>query len=195
MKRFFLLTSLLLASFTLAASFPAVRQRVFKFVAAAQTQTATTQRTTPARRVREPLENFDIRADLNRSLIAPPDEPTANQSQARRQTESAVQDLLTAHPRTVIRWSSLTGTPSRIANLSEALTPPSQAGAEARGRTFLKEQSALFRLRDDEVDGLKTRRQDRTPHNGLERHQSLRPVVHRSNASGRYVACDPAAAS
>ena len=195
MKRFFLLTSLLLASFTLAASFPAVRQRVFKFVAAAQTQTATTQRTTPARRVREPLENFDIRADLNRSLIAPPDEPTANQSQARRQTESAVQDLLTAHPRTVIRWSFLTGTPSRITNLSEALTPPSQAGAEARGRSFIKEHNALFRLRDTEVDSLKTRRQDRTPHNGLTHLTYEQQVAGIDVFQGRYVACDPAAAS
>ena len=52
-------------------------------------------------------------------------------------------------------------------NVAEALTQPSPEAAEARGRSFIKEQRALFHLGDDEVNSLRTRRQDRTAHNGL----------------------------
>lgn len=168
MKRPILFSFLFLSSLTLAASLPGLRQQVFQFYSAAQTQPPGAARTTPARRARQPLENFDIRADLNRSLAAPPDTEATNQpARAARQTENAVQEMLTAHPRTTIRWSSLTGTPSRMSNVSEALTQPSQEAAETRGRRFLKEQRGLFRLRDDEVENLKTRHQDRTAHNGV----------------------------
>ncbi|MBS1812803.1 MAG: M36 family metallopeptidase [Acidobacteria bacterium] len=165
MKRFFLFSSLLLASLTLAASIPSLRQRVFNFTSAAQTQSVTTQRSTPPRRAQQPLENFDIRADLDRSLASPPSEGVGTQE--RRQSETAVQEMLAVHPRTKIQWSSLTGTPSRITNLTEALTQPRQGAADIAGRRFLKEQRALFRLLDEEVDNLAIRRQDRTQHNGL----------------------------
>lgn len=169
MKRPILFSCLLFCSVAFAAAVPAWRQTFFNFGTKAQTQSVDTKRAAASRRTRQPLENFDIRANLNRSLTTPPEEVGTNQPQTRaaRQTESSVPEILTAHPRTIIRWSSLTGTPSRITNSAEALTQPSQETAELRGRSFLKEQRALFRLSDDEVNDLKTRRRDQTSHNGL----------------------------
>ena len=170
-----LLASLLVASLTLVAAIPAVQTLVTSVTAQPQTTARTTQaqRQSPSRRLAEPLANFDIRAALNRSLLTPPEEttdnsnPVASKSRATMQSESAAQELLTEHPRTVIRWSSLTGTPSRITNPSEALTKPSQEQADAIARRFVKQQQALFQLHDDEVQNLKIKRQDRTAHNGI----------------------------
>ena len=170
-----LLASLLVASLTLVAAITAVQTLVTSVTAQPQTTARTTQaqRQSPSRRLAEPLANFDIRAALNRSLLTPPEEttdnskPVASKSRAMMQAESAAQELLTEHPRTVIRWSSLTGTPSRITNPSEALTKPSQEQADAIARRFVKQQQALFQLHDDEVQNLKIKRQDRTAHNGI----------------------------
>ncbi len=170
-----LLAALLVASLTLVAAVPAVRKLVTSFAAQAQTTARSTpsQRQSPSRRVAEPLANFDIRANLNRSLLTPPEattddsKPISSKSHATMQAESAAQELLTEHPRTVIRWSSLTGTPSRITNLSEALTEPRQGQADTIARRFVTDQQSLFRLREDEVQNLKIERQDRTAHNGI----------------------------
>jgi uncharacterized protein (TIGR03437 family) len=174
MKRSLLIALILIASITLIAAVPVVRNLTTGL--AAQTTTRAPQsspRQSPSRHVAEPLPNFDIRANLNRSLPAPPEETTedtntaTNKNRARIEVETAAQELQAEHPRTTIRWSSLTGTPSRIANLSEALTEPSREQADSIARRFLKDQSALFRLRDDEVNNLKIERQDRTAHNGI----------------------------
>src|SRR6185503_5839049 len=71
------------------------------------------------------------------------------------------------HPRTRIRWSSLTSTPSRISNYEQALTAPSRDDAEIVARRFLKENSDLYRLSADEVDGLRVARRYQTAHNGV----------------------------
>jgi uncharacterized protein (TIGR03437 family) len=171
MKRSLLIALILVASITLVAAVPAMRKIVKSLTA--QAQTTQSSRQSQSRRVTEPLPNFDIRANLNRSLIAPPDETTdhstnaTTKNRATIQAESAALELQTEHPRTTIRWSSLTGTPSRIANLSEALTNRSQEQADSIARRFLKDQSQLFRLRDEEVNNLKIERQDHTTHNGI----------------------------
>lgn len=174
MKRSLLIALFLVASITLVAAVPAVRRLVTSFAAQAQTtRTTQAQRQSPSRRINEPLANFDIRANLNRSLPTPPEEttddskPVTSKSRTTMQSEAAAQELQTEHPRTIIRWSSLTGTPSRITNLAEALTEPSQEQADAIARRFVREQSRLFRLRDEEVNSLKIERQDRTTHNGI----------------------------
>lgn len=163
MKRSVLLAILLVLALTGFAALPVVQKRYANLAAQPQARAAQTQRPTAPRRTSEPLDNFDIRANLNRALLAPPD---AN-NPTRAQAEAATQDLLTEHPRTVIHWSSVTGTPSRIKNLSEALSEPSQEAADIIARRFVKEHQALFRLRDDEVDGLRIERQDASAHNGL----------------------------
>lgn len=175
MKRSILiaLTIIIAGSFVLAI--PSVRKRLSSLQvkphnAASPMQS---QRQSRSRRVAEPLANFDIRANLDRALLAPPSESADNATLSLRnasdtlQSESAAQTLRTAHPRTVIQWSSLTGTPSRIINLAEAVTEPSQEPADTIARRFIHEQEALFRLREDEVNRLKIARQDRTQHNGL----------------------------
>jgi len=171
MKRSLLIALIFLGSLSLMASVRPLRQLMIGFVAQSQesSRPALAPRQSSSRQTTEPLANFDIRANLNRSLTAPPE--TTNEasrpSPSTAQTESATQELLTAHPRTIIRWSSLTGTPSRISNLTESLSQPSQEQAESVGRRFLKEQQALFRLRDDEIDDLKIERRDRSTHNGV----------------------------
>ena len=163
MKRSLLLAILLIATLTIIAAFPAVQKLYASLAAQPQTRTAQPQRQTSPRRVSEPLENFDIRANLNRSLLAPPE----SNDQSPVQAEAAAQELLAEHPRTIIYWSSLTGTPSRITNLTEALSDPSRDAADIVARRFLRQRQSLFRLRDDEVDGLRIERQDATAHNGL----------------------------
>ncbi len=175
MKRSLLIALFLIASLTLVVAFPAVRKLVTNFAVLAQpaARPPQSQRQTPSRQTVEPLANFDIRANLNRSLPAPPEEPlddsksAVSKSRAALQAETAAQELRAEHPRTVIRWSSLTGTPSQITNLSEAITEPSQQPADTIARRFVKEQQSLFRLRDDEVDTLQVERQNRTAHNGV----------------------------
>lgn len=166
MKRLILISSLFLALFAFAAMLPGWRQTVFSLRATAQT-TDTVSRGAQTRRERKPLDNFDIRADRERALTAPPATRTTPSGRAVAEAETAAQEFLAAHPRTVMRWSSLTGTPSRLSNLSAPLSPPSRAAAETIGRRFMKDNRALFRLPDSEVDALQLARHDRTAHNGV----------------------------
>ncbi|HEX4949391.1 MAG TPA: M36 family metallopeptidase, partial [Blastocatellia bacterium] len=171
MKRSLLIASILIASLTLAAAVPGVRMLLSFVAMQAQTSAsvAPRPRQTGTRRPQEPLENFDIRANLNRSLDTPPHESdnATPQSTTVTEAESAAQELQTEHPRTVIRWSSLTGTPSRITNQAEAITAPSQSDADTVGRRFVRNHARLFRLRAEEVDKLKIKRRDRSARNGV----------------------------
>jgi uncharacterized protein (TIGR03437 family) len=124
------------------------------------------------RRLPRTLENFDLRANLRRSLDAPPEETApsgARRLSARSASEPQSPDyaLLRARPRTRLRWSSLTRTPSRVANYEEPLSEPSADDPEAVARRFLTENRDLYRLSAEEVDGLRVARRYRTEHNGL----------------------------
>src|SRR6185503_3926144 len=59
------------------------------------------------------LPDYDIRADHRRALVSPEQVQTTGQRFR----------LFDKNPRARIRWSSLTGAPSRILDLQDALTP------------------------------------------------------------------------
>lgn len=126
------------------------------------------------RREQKILDNFDIRAGLKRSLAAPPEKTRTTDSKQFGVSEAsaeAAEQLLNEKPRTMIRWSSLTGTPSRIVNFEQSLTngrgDDSRWDAEDAARNFLREKRGLFRLREDEVQNLRVARKTKTEHNGL----------------------------
>jgi uncharacterized protein (TIGR03437 family) len=122
-----------------------------------------------------PRENFDLRVGHQRSLVAPPETTGAGatpHSSTQPQTGQTGQTgqtsrLKSARPSVRIRWSSLTGAPSRIYGHAEALSEPSSADAGSVARGFLKANDDLFRLSGAEVDGLKEGRRYRTVHNGV----------------------------
>ena len=65
-----------------------------------------------------------------------------------------------------LRWSSLTGTPSRVWSLNETLSVAQKEDTETAARRFLNDNADLFRLRPDEVNELRLVRRDQSPHNG-----------------------------
>jgi len=119
-----------------------------------------------SRASRRALEDFDVRADHQPLLESPPE---TTSSGAKQPSISAAQSfrLLRDYPRARVRWSSLTGTPSRLLNYQGPLSPASQDDAEVLARRFLKQNNDLFRLGDGEVDGLRVARRDHTEHNGV----------------------------
>lgn len=120
-------------------------------------QTDSTQR-------RRPLEDFDIRAGVARSLPAREDQPRGAGRPARA-INARQSRLLRESPGAQLRLSSLTGTPSRIFGLQQPLSEASQSDAEVTARRFLKNNRDLFRLSDSEVDALKIARRYRTTTN------------------------------
>ncbi len=108
------------------------------------------------------LEDFDIRANVARSLPAH-DDPSRDSIKLPPRGFNARQSrLLRSRPDAQIRLSSLTGTPSRIFSLRQTLSEPGQSDAEATARRFLKNNSDLYRLSDSEVDRLVVTRRYRT---------------------------------
>ncbi|HKX32081.1 MAG TPA: M36 family metallopeptidase [Blastocatellia bacterium] len=87
-----------------------------------------------------------------------------------------VSRLKRERPSVGIRWSSLTGAPSRLYSQTEALSAPTSADAGIAARGFLKGNEDLFRLSGAEVDGLKESRRYRTEHNGVS-HLTLQQQV------------------
>jgi uncharacterized protein (TIGR03437 family) len=110
-----------------------------------------------------PRADFDLRVGHQRSLTAPPDTATVR---AAAQT-GQVSRLKQARPGVRIRWSSLTGTPSRIYSHTDALSDPIAADPSSAARSFLKGNEDLFRLTAAEVDSLREARRYLTGHNGV----------------------------
>jgi uncharacterized protein (TIGR03437 family) len=109
------------------------------------------------------LEDFDIRAGLERSL--------------ERSRSEYPSRLFRENPRAQIRWSSLSGTPSRILSLGETLGGQSGENDEIRARRFLKRHNDLFKLSEIEVDKLKVSRLQRNNQNGIA-HLTLQQEAH-----------------
>ncbi len=109
-------------------------------------------------------ENFDARANHQRTLAAPP--ATGSGRQAARPAAQTYR-LKQSRPSVRMRWSSLTATPSRLFSHTETLSDPSTASAGSVARGFLKSNDDLFRLSAAEVDGLKEARRYRSEHNGV----------------------------
>ena len=135
------------------------------------TRAQITRQSNASARAPRTLDNFDIRADLQRALDEPPD--TASALNARQlnnragATTQRVFRLQSERPRLHLRWSSMTATPSRVWSEDQGLTGPSTDDAEIIARRFLKGNNDLYRLTDDEVEGLRVARRYRTEHNGL----------------------------
>lgn len=144
----------------------------FLLRASAQRRPESAQANTGAqgsRRAPETRENFDLRSLHQRSIGAAsiadaPQERSGIASRARSANESR---LKRAHRNLQVRWSSLSEGPSRVLSLTEPLTAPSQEDAEVTARRFLRENEDLFRLKTNEVNGLRVGRRFRTDHNGM----------------------------
>jgi uncharacterized protein (TIGR03437 family) len=122
--------------------------------------TAAQERVTPP----GPLPDFDIRADRARALLATPD-PTEGRAVAPQR--SIAGDLQQANPRTIVRWSSVSGSASRVYNLNNPLSSSSRQDTEIIARDFLRRHEDIFHLPGTEVDRLRLARRYQTPHNGL----------------------------
>ncbi|MGH9846202.1 MAG: M36 family metallopeptidase, partial [Blastocatellia bacterium] len=115
-------------------------------------------------------ENFDLRINHLTSLDAPPAVDAATGSPdnaAARISASQPARLKQRRPSARIHWSSLSTTPSRIWSFTEPVTAPQRGDAETIARRFLKDNSDLFCLGDDQVDALRVTRRYQTEHNGL----------------------------
>jgi uncharacterized protein (TIGR03437 family) len=177
MKRASLLISALIAGAALWFVFPTSAERllapslslVTQFAPAAQPPDVASQGQANRRRP-QTREDFDARANLQRTLDEPrtAGDPTdTGQPGATTRSAAARSALKRARPSAQMKWSSLSGAPSRIWSFSETLTAPSNADAETIARRFLKNNHDLFHLNDPEVDGLKVSRRYRTEHNGV----------------------------
>ncbi|MBK9316683.1 MAG: M36 family metallopeptidase [Acidobacteria bacterium] len=113
------------------------------------------------------FKDFDIRAEVERSLDQLDTERLAIRKRPIRISNGRASKLMRERPRTQIRWSSLTYAPSRLVNLEEGLSAPAQGSSADIARRFLRDNRDLFRLRDDEIDSLGIARSDRSAHNGM----------------------------
>jgi hypothetical protein len=114
-------------------------------------------------------ENFDLRADRQVTLDAPPalESPASEQQQSWRAVERGESRIQRERPGVQIKWSSTSGAPSRLLSFSQTLSAPSGDDPESIARRFLRTNSDLFRLSDGEVNGLRVARRYQTEHNGL----------------------------
>src|SRR5262249_53625570 len=158
-------------SWTLSASGKTTLNKLFNALQPAASAATRAQGPGGARRP-QTKENFDIRAGHQAALNDPQD--------AEITYDPAREELRLANPRSLqsfglkrtrpsarLKWSTLSGTPSRVFSFTENLTPPSAADPEAIARGFLKENNDLFLLGADGVDGLGVSRRYRTEHNGV----------------------------
>lgn len=116
----------------------------------------------PGRRIPQRRENFDIRAGHKRALETQPEIETSSISRQAREFR-----LKRQRPSVQMRWSSLTGTASRIWSFTESIGAPTQGDAATTARRFIKDNPDLFKMSDGEVDELRMTRRYRTAHNGL----------------------------
>jgi uncharacterized protein (TIGR03437 family) len=138
----------------------------FRNSSAAKTSTQSQAQTAaPALRVSPSKENFDIRASLRRSL----ESHDENRAAAKYRTLSSSNSrfrLQREHAGVQLRWSSLTGAPSRIFSLTDSLSEPGSEDAEALARRFLRDNDDLFNLSADGNE-LRVARRYVTDHNGV----------------------------
>ncbi len=113
------------------------------------------------------MEDFDIRANVDRTLSAEPDQLKVNEAQGRSIAAARDSHLRSERPSVQMKFSSMTGAPSRLYSFTQNLTQTSNADAEVTTKQFLKRNDDLFRLRGDEVDSLRVARRYRTEHNGV----------------------------
>ncbi len=167
MKRNLILLFVVLCILTLAVTaqlgtvLRAVASQSYLLVASTESRQLAPARSTAPDTTPKHYEDFDIRADHQRSLAALPQ--TSTPLHAEMMNEAA--QFQQAQPRAILRWSSLTNTPSRMLAQAEALTARSNDDAETIARRFL--QQGVFQLDSADVNALQIARRDRTAHNGV----------------------------
>ncbi|MGE0101462.1 MAG: M36 family metallopeptidase [Blastocatellales bacterium] len=154
--------NLLFFSITLLLAF-SVSTATNRFMAAQDPVPSGDERT--VRPQRDQFADFDIRADVERSL------ERADRIAVRRERSVSFDGrgarLFRERPGTTVRWSSLSQGPSRLSNIARGLSEPSAGRPDLIARGFLRENRDLFRLDDSEISGLVIAGYDRTAHNGL----------------------------
>ncbi len=180
MKRMILLISsgvvCLALIFILSASSRTTLKKLFDTLQPAASAAATATRQSGAPRRPRTREDFDIRAGHQVALDDPQDSDIAydpaNEEQ-RRANRRSLQSygLKRSRPGVRLKWSSLSGRPSRVFSFTQNLSDPIAADPEAIARGFLKNNDDLFQLGADGVDsgpnGLIVARRYRTEHNGV----------------------------
>ncbi|MGH9850401.1 MAG: M36 family metallopeptidase [Blastocatellia bacterium] len=156
----------------MSASGKTTLKKLFNALQPAASAATTVQRQSGAARGARPRENFDIRAGHQVTLNDPQDaEITYDpaREELRRANRRSLQafGLKRSRPTVQLKWSSLSGTPSRVFSFTENLSSPSGADPEAIARQFLKNNNDLFLLGANGVDGLNVSRRYRTEHNGV----------------------------
>jgi uncharacterized protein (TIGR03437 family) len=165
MKRTTLIRVTLLALASLAFCSILLRQDLWRSLQAAQ-------------RAPQAKENFDIRANLQRTLndpaeaeinvpLAAPDNQPNDQPRTALRRSTLPYALRRAHPSVQMKWSSLTQAPSRVWSFNELLSPPSQDDAEVIARRFLRNNEDLLRLDPKDIAVLQVARRYQDSHNGL----------------------------
>lgn len=98
--------------------------------------------------------DFDIRANLRRSI------PIGQGSEMRQSV------LRREVPDARVKWSGLSGGPSRLRAGTRPLLAAQGEDRETSARLFLRRHRDLYRLTDREINDLTVGRRDRTAHNG-----------------------------
>lgn|GEM_PF-1121000 len=186
MKRYLTVFAVILS----VISGPSIASSIFRqrqtLASISSAQSSSAPQTAAPRRPRT-LEDFDIRADLERSLAKPQKAHHAgsNQSDA-KSVPPRETGLLREHPSTQLRWSSLTTVPSRVLSWDRSLSQPSGDDAETTAKRFLKQHQDLFRLSLKEIDELRLSKAHRSDHNGIT-HLTLQQQIHgRDVFQGEY---------
>ncbi|HKC86985.1 MAG TPA: M36 family metallopeptidase [Blastocatellia bacterium] len=185
MKRILVLIATILAVFSTLSIAVSTTARIKATAPAAGSQDPAGADSAQSRQLR-PLEDFDIRANLARSLPTQEDQSRAQIRLPSHATGARGSRLLRERPNALIQLSSLTGTPSRIFGLRRPLSEARESDAEVTARRFLKTNRDLFRLSDSEVDALKVARRYRTVANRVTRLLLLQQVNEIEVFQGEY---------
>ena len=176
MKRTIMLISAsvtcLALSWTFSVSGKTTLNKLFNALQPAAAAATKASRQTGGARRPQTRENFDIRAGHQVTLNDPQEadityDPAQEELRLANRRSLQAFGLRRSRPSVQLKWSSLTGAPSRVFSFTENLTGPSGADPEAIARQFLKNNNDLFLLGADGVDGLSVSRRYRTEHNGV----------------------------
>jgi uncharacterized protein (TIGR03437 family) len=167
MKRIIVLSAAILFSFSALSMWISTTARVELTPESAGSHSHASA-VNPVQRGSRSLDDFDIRANLSRTLPILPDDPSIAPTKLQNRVAGVRQSgLLRQRPSAEIKLSSLTGTPSRIISFQQPLSDHNNADAAVAARQFIRSNSDLFRLNNAEIDQLKVARRYQTQVTGL----------------------------
>lgn len=131
--------------------------------------------------VRLSAGDFDIRGPLRRTELQPAvsADRSLSPSEMIGGLQGSVHDL-------VLRWSALTGAPSRLHSTTRSLTPPSAAPPRDIALDFLSRHLPVLGLSASDLSELRFSRDFVTQHNGV-RHLTVQQQVHGMDVFGGLV--------